>query len=284
MQDRKAVRSQLAALGLQFHYTSVADPETQEAADSDEVATSDEHWGQVGKIVPYWHLKLLKVPIYRTWAVGREAENADTVRSESWATHGPADFALRYTSTCAISERRARQFRSRDAFEHFVSEVNARIEGMALGFEGEPGTFNEQLERHLSSSSHHRDAVNLVAETTDRSSYVKIKIAKYYVADPMASGKTYIDVYIGESDNDRARILANEVQVLLHKYSVQWKKRGAESKAPAIRAVDLHSQELEEFKTRLTRRTWAISLLVSVPLAVISLGVSVLLKVLGGST
>lgn len=228
--------------------------------------------GDLQMPAPAWWMNLTwKVPVIRAYRMA--AQSARQLRnSESSFVVGGLPEGTEIQVSVTNEEMTGYLFPSRESFEHFAEAVQALIPDIPLNFAGDQGPFDEQLDRYFASVVGKRRRLTLLAQSPGLNQRIGITTTADFSASPTSLAKTLVEVMTISSDENHSRQVANGIAVAFQDYADPRPSRGRTSKAAVIQPMDVHSRELEAFKTSQNRRTVWISAAVSLGVALLTIG------------
>lgn len=222
--------------------------------------------------VPAWWTNLTwRIPVVRTYRMAVQNAKQPKYSDSSYVVGGLPDGA-EYQATFTYEDQPGHVFMSRDSFEHFIVAVQAQIPEIPINFGNDKGDFKGQLDRYFSSVLQQRRILTLTAVSEDQKTRLTIISNAEYGASPMSTAKTYVEVSVRSNESGHAQRIGNEINIAFMKFADSRPLRGRASRAAVIHPMDVHSRELEHFKSRQNRRTVWISASISIGVAVLTIG------------
>ncbi|SEE20684.1 hypothetical protein SAMN04489740_0881 [Arthrobacter alpinus] len=179
-------------------------------------------------------------------------------------------------STYTHRERSSYVFPSKQSFLKFAEAVDAlgsfkplRIESNGVIPDDEP--MAEQVERYFALSEVHRKQLLISSGEDGGRSRLRLIFDQGRQPNFSMPWNTVIDVLIQSSEQHKATAVGTQVYGALVRFADLRPNRGASSKVSVVRPMDIHTRELEEFKTRQTRKTVFISSVISIGAALLTI-------------
>ncbi|POH58284.1 hypothetical protein [Arthrobacter glacialis] len=189
-----------------------------------------------------------------------------------------------HRSTYLLRGRNSYMFSSKQSFLEFVDAI-ALIPGfepLKIVTEQDEildGPMASQIERYFALSESNRRRLTLRTGLPTQQDSIRIMLGQGLDDTTQHAWNTVIEVQVSKSVQDAATNVGQKIHATLLVFTDPRPPRGKSAKASVVRPMDLHTLELEEFKTQQNKRTFRISTGIAIGGIVLSAIVQLLIKI-----